>query len=99
MNSAGAVVANRQIGSVPFLISDRGNGFIYDEENMDAFFAQVEQLLKESNRLDDLKKNAYLTIRSKWNSSTAAKNFIEIASGFLTNTPVVVLENQPCAKL
>lgn len=99
MNSACSVIANKQIGSVPFLISDQMNGFVYDDKNIDGLFFQVECLLKEPQAFYDVKKNAYFTIHSKWNSSMAATNFIAIASGFLSNAPVLISGNQPCAKL
>ena len=99
MNSACSVIANKQIGSVPFLISDQMNGFVYDDKNIDGLFFQVECLLKEPQAFYDVKKNAYFTIHSKWNSSMTATNFIAIASGFLSNAPVLISGNQPCAKL
>ena len=78
MNSGCAVVTNRAIGSVPYLIKDGENGFIYDGPVKDVY-NKVKFLLDNSERRKETGKNAYYSIVDMWNSDVAAERLLEIA--------------------
>ena len=99
MNSACTVVANREIGSVPFVVDDQKNGFIYDGKNADTFFRAVERVLNEPQSFRNLKENAYHSIIGTWNASVAVSNFMLLTAELLTDTPSCILGNEPCARL
>ena len=78
MNSACAVVANSAIGSVPFLIKDGENGYMYKDGDIDGLYNKVKQLLGDSENRKRMAKNAYLTMADEWNAENAAKKFVYI---------------------
>ena len=72
MNSACAVVACREIGSVPYLIEHGKNGLIYDRKGPNSLYANVKRLLDDEKLKKELQKGAYQTMTSLWNADTAA---------------------------
>lgn len=76
MNAGCAIVANKKMGSVPFLIKNNENGLIYTSykelEN------KVKSLIDDKELRDKLGINAYKYITEKWTSSIAANNIIEL---------------------
>ena len=84
MNSACAVVANRAIGSVPFLLRDGENGYTYDTEEM--LYEKVKALLDDAAARRRMAKEAYLTMTGEWNAENAAKKLL-LLSEQLMKTP------------
>lgn len=78
MNSACAVVASHAIGSVPFLINDGENGFIYKNGDEDDLFNKVKLLLDNPEDCKQISLKAYKTMTEIWNAENAVKNFIEL---------------------
>ena len=72
MNSGCQVVANKYIGSVPFLIKNRENGLTYT--NKKEFYNNVKELLDNKELGNKLSINAYRTIHDVWTAENAAKN-------------------------
>ncbi len=94
MNSGCAVVADSMIGSVPFLISNSENGFIY--QTFDELKEIVCSLLSDENECRRVGTNAYRTISEEWNAATAAKRLIQLSDNLLhgKETP---FETGPCS--
>lgn len=88
MNSACAVVANRAIGSVPFLVVDGVNGDIYEDGNIDDLYQKVKTLLDHPARRIEKSKNAYTTITQTWNAETAAERFLMAVDSISLNRPL-----------
>ena len=76
MNAGCAIVANKRMGAVPFLIQDNENGMMY--EKYKDFEQKVRKLLDNKELRTKLSKNAYEYITQKWTSSIAAENLIEL---------------------
>lgn len=76
MNAGCAIVANKKMGSVPFLIQDNENGMMY--EKYKDFELKVKKLLDDKKLRAKLSKSAYEYITQKWTSSMAAENLIEL---------------------
>ena len=76
MNSACAVVANRQIGSVPFLIDDGKNGLIYGGNNVEKIYRKVKSLLDDGQFAKAIGVNAYKTISEEWNAEIASDRLV-----------------------
>ena len=71
MNSGCAVIANRSIGAVPFLVEHNVNGLTYggsQEELQNC----MEQLLNQPERCKRLGTAAYQMIEKEWNAKIAA---------------------------
>lgn len=84
MNSACAVVANSAIGSVPFLINDGENGYMYKDGDVDDLYHKVKKLLDDQCERERLAKNAYLTMINEWNAENAARKFIGLCERMLS---------------
>lgn len=83
MNSGCAVVASHAIGSVPFLINDGKNGFIYKDSSIDDLYSKVKYLLKNPEERRVMGKNAYVTMNQEWNAENAARKFLVLAEKIL----------------
>lgn len=95
MNSGCAVIANKNIGAVPFLIGDGENGLTYET------FKELYQLVKKVIDNKELRKkisiNAYKTIQDTWNSKKAAENISQLFEDIMNNKEVSVLDG-PASK-
>ena len=78
MNSACAVIACREIGSVPYLIEDGVNGFIYDKHGKNTLYSHVRQLIEDKSLREKLQKNAYDTMKNVWNAESATDRLLHL---------------------
>ena len=78
MSSACAVVACREIGSVPYLIKHGENGMIYRKRGKNSLYDCVTTLMRDSSLRMEMQKKAYETIRDVWNAETAAKRLLHL---------------------
>lgn len=78
MNSACAVVACREIGSVPYLIEDGVNGFIYDKHGKNSLYSFVKQIIDYKPLREKLQRNAYNTMKNVWNAEVATDRFLHL---------------------
>ena len=97
MNSACAVVANGQIGSVPFLLKDGENGRIYYKNNIEKIVDIIETLFNDECSTAKLGKNAYKTMLGAWSAQVAAERLIYTCKKLL-NGKKEFFEEGPCSK-
>lgn len=83
MNSGCAVVADSAIGSVPFLINDGENGYMYKDGDVDDLYSKVKALLDNAGERRRLGINAYKTMAEEWNAENAAKKFVTLCEKML----------------
>ena len=83
MNSGCAVVANRMIGSVPYLLKDGVNGFSYADGDFEDFYNKVKMLLTQEQLRVEFAKKAYQTIIEEWNAENAAKRLLVLTQAIL----------------
>ena len=95
MNSACAVIANKRIGSVPYLVKDGENGLTY--VNNRQLLRKVELLLKNEMLREKIAKNAYLTISEEWNAKHATNNLIMLYNA-IKNKQETKIMSGPCSK-
>lgn len=79
MNSLCAVVANDSIGSVPFIINDGINGFVYQDDS-ESLFEKVKMLIDNRELRGQIQENAYNTMVNYWNPEVAAERLINLIS-------------------
>ena len=95
MNAGCAIVANKKMGSIPFLIKNNENGLIYTSykelEN------KVKSLIDDKELRDKLGINAYKYITEKWTSSIAANNIIELFDSIINKKEYKITEG-PASK-
>lgn len=78
LNSACAVVANKAIGSVPYLMEDGKNGLIYRNGSVHDLYKKTKRLLDDSALRKELGKSAYATLTEKWNAETATDRLLKL---------------------
>ena len=99
MNSGCAVVADRAIGSVPFLLKDGENGLIYDTCDVDGLYERVKYLLDNPEEARKFGHRAYETITEEWNAETAAQRLLELCESLLKEQKSLDLyESGPCSR-
>ncbi len=84
MNSCCAVVASHSIGSVPYLITNDENGYIYKCNDTDDLYIKIKKLLHNPQKRYEFATKAYNTIRVEWNAETAVKKFLILAESLLS---------------
>ncbi len=96
MNNACAVVANSKIGSVPYLIEDGVNGFVYNGKIKD-LYKKVVILLKDDKLRKSMSIKAYETFNKTWNGENAAKRLLTLIDSINKgkDTP---FKNGPCSR-
>ena len=97
MNSGCAVVANKAIGSVPYLINDGANGFTYNG-SLDELYSKTKCLLDRADMAKAFGLKAYETMIETWNAETAAKRFISLCESLLTEDNIIYTELGPCSR-
>lgn len=90
MNAACAIVANKKMGSVPFLIGENDRGFMYD--NYEDLENKVKLLMENKELRQKFSKNAYEYIIKKWTGELAAENLIKLFDSVINNKEIDVLE-------
>lgn len=85
MNSGCAVIASHAIGAVPYLIQHRDNGLMFRSENSVDLMKQVDWLLEQQDRIDQVGKAAEKTIVTTWNAECAAERLLQLAETLAKN--------------
>lgn len=95
MNAGCVVIANKKMGSVPFLIKDKETGIIYRsyQELEDA----VKLVIDNKELRKKLGKNAYEFITEKWNAKVGAENLVKLFESIL-NGHEVEIKDGPASK-
>ena len=95
MNAGCVVIANKKMGSVPFLIKDKENGIIYRsyQELEDA----VKLVIDNKDLRKKLGKNAYEFITEKWNAKVGAENLVKLFESIIEGKEVEI-EDGPASK-
>lgn len=85
MNSGCAVVADKHIGSAPFLVHDGVNGFLYDG-SVDDLYNKVSKLIDDTLLREQYASAAYSTMINVWNAEKASQRFLSLASNLITGS-------------
>lgn len=83
MNSGCVCVADRDIGSVPFLIENNTNGSIYKNSSCEEIFEKVKYLIDDPEKCSRMGEAAYFTIKNNWNANEAANRFFVLSEKIL----------------
>ncbi len=97
MNSACAVVACKEIGSVPYLIEDGENGLIYNRRKKKDIVNKVISILENKDYKRKLQLNAYNTLRTTWNADVAAERFLNLVED-IQNGQEIRYKSGPCSR-
>lgn len=84
MNSGCSVIASHAIGSVPYLLKNQKNGYIYESGNIEALCKNIKFLLESPDVQEKTGMAAYQTITEEWNAETAAIRLVNLAKHILS---------------
>jgi len=90
MNSGCAVIANRGIGAVPYLIREGVNGLSYKNGDLDQLKRHACRLIEDPEFRRQMGQRAYETMRDLWNPQRAADSFLKISKELLDRMPEAV---------
>lgn len=97
MSSGCAMVASHLMGSVPYLIKDGINGYVFESGNLDDLYIKVKTLLEDRELCDKYAENAYSTISEKWNGKVAAERLAELFRQFKSGNTDFAFESDICS--
>lgn len=97
MNSGCAVVANQEIGSVPYLVKDMVNGLIFKNGDVDSLFEKVKWLIDHPEKRKNIGIKAYETMINQWNASVAVDRFFMLIDSIKNNKPNPI-KTGPCSQ-
>lgn len=86
-------VASIDAGATPFLVKDGVNGLIFQTNNFQDFYDKIKYLIDNPAERQRMSKEAKRTMMTKWNSETAAREFIALAKLKLADPTKLTLES------
>lgn len=98
MNSGCAMIASHAAGSVPFLINEGINGYIYKSGDVLDLYKKLKTVLINSNLQRMMGMEAYKTIANEWNSKVAALRLRSLSEAIQKKDDALnIFENGPCS--
>ena len=97
MNSGCTVVASGAIGSVPYLLENGKNGFIYKNGSVKDLYKKTKWLLDNPEKRVEMGIEAYHTLTEKWNAETAAKRLLVLIENIREGKGTEFMDG-PCSK-
>jgi glycosyltransferase involved in cell wall biosynthesis len=85
MSNGCMVIASNQIGSVPFLVKDEVNGFIYKSGDINSLASKMERVINNIEMCNEMSKNAYATMSREWSPFVAANAFLELVNNIIND--------------
>ena len=80
MNSGCIVFANEEIGSVPYMIRDGVNGFIYRPGEEEMLYRKLKAVLADPGAYSQIARAANDTVQNEWNADVAADRLLALAA-------------------
>ena len=80
MNSCCIVMANGEIGSVPYMVQDGVNGFVYSPGDEDALYRRLKSVLTDPEAYRSVALAANETVQKMWNGDVAADRLLALAA-------------------
>lgn len=97
LNSACAVVASEQIGSVPYLIENGVNGYTYNPKKKNDLFLKARYLLDNNELRHSMQQKAYKTMINTWNADSASERLLNLIE-CLRKGREVEYHSGPCSR-
>ena len=97
MNSCCAAVASHAAGSVPFLVNDKLNGFIYRDGDLESAYSKVTWLIEHPEERKRMGYEGYKTMTEIWSPEKAADNLLSLSTSLLRGEEPDCFKG-PCSK-
>lgn len=98
MSNGCTVVASCAAGSVPYLVRNKINGLIFKSENLSSLCENVEFLLDNPDKREEMAIEAYRTINDHWSPKIAASSLIRLSLALENNEGGSFISSGPCSK-
>lgn len=82
MDSGCVVVASHAAGSVPYLIKDGENGFVYPSGNGERLVETLKNILDGKADVEKISRSARETLSSEWNAARATDKLLSFCEAF-----------------
>lgn len=96
MSNGCMVVASNKIGSIPYLIKNKVNGLMFQDQSVEDLYNNVQFIIVNPDKREDMVREAYRTMHDVWSPKNAATSFINLATGAINNRIESPLEG-PCS--
>lgn len=97
MSNGCVLIGSDQIGSIPFLVKDQVNGRIFRTNDANSLYNAVVDLVRDRSLCEQYAREAYFSMKEKWNPQVAAERFIQLANA-LQNGRETPFQDGPCSK-
>lgn len=97
MSNGCTVVASDAIGSVPFLVKDGVNGYVFKSKNLETLYEKVVNLIENPEKRKQMAIQAYNDMISIWSPKVAARNLLTLIDDLQHGRDTSLLEG-PCSK-
>ena len=91
------LVCSDEIGSVPYLVTHRGNGIIFKSRDLNSLYKEIIPLFEDDKLCMRLSYNAIATMNEVWSPYNAAKSLIRLSRSLINKEASTIL-NGPCSK-
>ena len=78
MSNGCVLVGSNEIGSVPYLVKDGVNGYIFKSKNIDSLEKKVRMLLDNPKSIESMRNESLRTMQEVWSPANAARQFLEL---------------------
>ena len=97
MNSGCVPIANRMIGSVPYMVQDNKNGMIYaeNENTVIEIASRVKYLIDFESERKKMATNAIKTTTEKWNAEFAVDRFQKMTEAMIAEKQFINYTDGP----
>lgn len=97
MSKGCILVGADKIGSIPYLINDNVNGFLFRSNNINSLTERVIFLLEHREQWENISQNAIITMQTLWSPRNAAKNFLTLIDDLQKGYETSIIAG-PCSK-
>lgn len=98
MSEGCVLIGSNEIGSVPFLVENGENGFIFRGKNVDSLFDVVVTVMSRGKELEKISYKGYLTMKDNWSPQVAAQSLLFLIDG-LENENYDPITSGPCSRI
>jgi len=97
MSRGCCVIGSKSAGSVPWLIRDGVNGYIFDGDDAENLGRILLRCLEAPDRTREMGRNARATMLNLWSPEVAAKRFLQLCAAIESGKPSPFNDGGPCS--
>lgn len=97
MSEGCAIIGSDAIGSIPYLVEDGVNGFIFKSENLDSLFEKTKWLLDHPCECNQMGQRNIKKMQTLWSPKKAAENLLQLILDKKSGRSTSIIEG-PCSK-